>query len=181
MDELHTLHMRIQQGDRLAFQKLFDLLWEPLYIYAQSIVMDEEAAKDLVQEVWIDYWKRCKSIQNIAIDAYLRQAVRYKVYNYLRDQKFNTVQIEVIEDLLTDEIAIDDPATLQENFFTTQSKLNNVLKSLPQRCREIFCLSREEGMTNTEIAIHYGISRRTVENQITFALKKLREVLGIFF
>ena len=100
MDELHTLHMRIQQGDRLAFQKLFDLLWKPLYIYAQSIVMDEEAAKDLVQEVWIDYWKRCKSIQNIAIDAYLRQAVRYKVYNYLRDRKFNTVQIEVIEDLL---------------------------------------------------------------------------------
>lgn len=181
MDELHTLHMRIQQGDRLAFQKLFDLLWKPLYIYAQSIVMDEEAAKDLVQEVWIDYWKRCKSIQNIAIDAYLRQAVRYKVYNYLRDRKFNTVQIEVIEDLLTDEIAIDDPATLQENFFTTPSKLNNVLKSLPQRCREIFCLSREEGMTNTEIAIHYGISKRTVENQITFALKKLREVLGIFF
>ena len=173
MDELHTLHIRIQQGDRLAFQKLFDLLWKPLYIYAQSIVMDEEAAKDLVQEVWIDYWKRCKSIQNIAIDAYLRQAVRYKVYKYLRDRKFNTV--------LTDEIAIDDPATLQENFFTTQSKLNNVLKSLPQRCREIFCLSREEGMTNTEIAIHYGISKRTVENQITFALKKLREVLGMFF
>ena len=171
MDELHTLHMRIQQGDRLAFQKLFDLLWKPLYIYAQSIVMDEEAAKDLVQEVWIDYWKRCKSIQNIAIDAYLRQAVRYKVYNYLRDRKFNTVQIEVI----------DDPATLQENFFTTQSKLNRVLKSLPQRCREIFCLSREEGMTNTEIAIHYRISKRTVENQITFALKKLREVLGMFF
>ena len=108
MDELHTLHMRIQQGDRLAFQKLFDLLWKPLYIYAQSIVMDEEAAKDLVQEVWIDYWKRCKSIQNIAIDAYLRQAVRYKVYNYLRDRKFNTVQIEVIEDLLTDEIVIED-------------------------------------------------------------------------
>ena len=166
MDELHTLHMRIQQGDRLAFQKLFDLLWKPLYIYAQSIVMDEEAAKDLVQEVWIDYW---------------RQAVRYKVYNYLRDRKFNTVQIEVIEDLLTDEIVIDDPATLQENFFTTQSKLNRVLKSLPQRCREIFCLSREEGMTNTEIAIHYGISKRTVENQNTFALKKLREILGMFF
>jgi len=58
--------MRIQQGDRLAFQKLFDLLWKPLYIYAQSVVMDEEAAKDLVQEVWIDYWKRCKKIQNLA-------------------------------------------------------------------------------------------------------------------
>ena len=181
MNEQHLLHTRIQQGDRKAFQKLFDLLWKSLYVYAQSVVMDEEVAKDLVQEVWIDYWKRCKSIQNIDIESYLRKAVRYKVYNYLRGRKFNTVQIEVIEDLLTDEIAIDDPATLQENFFTTQSKLNNVLKSLPQRCREIFCLSREEGMTNTEIAIHYGISKRTVENQITFALKKLREVLGIFF
>jgi RNA polymerase sigma-70 factor len=176
-----SLHQRIQQGDKTAFQELFDRLWKPLYVWAQSVVMDEDAAKDIVQEVWIDYWKRCKNIQNYAIDAYLRQAVRYKVYNYLRDRKFNTIQIEVIQELLSDELAVDEPIELQENLTATQNKLNEVLKGLPKRCKEIFCLSREEGMSNSEIAMHYGISKRTVENQITFALKKLREVLGVFF
>jgi RNA polymerase sigma-70 factor len=176
-----SLHQRIQQGDNTAFQKLFDSLWKPLYVWAQSVVMDEDIAKDIVQEVWIDYWKRCKKIQNLAIDAYLRQAVRYKVYNYLRDRKFNTVQIEVIQELLTDELTVGEPIALQENLTATEGKLHRVLKSLPKRCREIFSLSREEGMSNSDIATHYGISKRTVENQITFALKKLREVLGAFF
>ena len=181
MNEQHLLHTRIQQGDRRAFQKLFDLLWKSLYVYAQSVVMDEEVAKDLVQEVWIDYWKRCKSIQNIDIESYLRKAVRYKVYNYLRDCKFNRVQIEVIEEFLPDELGCEAPLEVEENLASTQQKIDIVLCNLPQRCREIFSLSREEGMTNAEIAIHYGISKRTVENQITFALQKLREVLGMFF
>lgn len=174
--EFSILHQKIQQDDKKAFSKLFDLLWKPLYAFAQSIVMDEDVAKDVVQEVWIDYWNRRKSIENVCIQSYLFKAVRYKVYNYLRDNKLNNTQIEVIQS-----IAIDADITLQHELDSTEQKINAVLKNLPNRCQEIFNLSRNEGMSNDAIASHYGISKRTVENQITLALKKIREtLLGVF-
>lgn len=170
-----SLHQKIQQNDQKAFQELFNLLWKPLFVFATSILMDKDTAKDVVQEVWIDYWNRRKTIENISIEAYLFKAVRYKIYNHLRDCKFNSVQIETIQ-----AIAIDDEVILQESLDNTQTKVHSALKNLPNRCREIFTLSREEGMTNQDIAAHYNISKRTVENQITFALKKIREALLFF-
>lgn len=170
-----ALHQKVQENDVKAFQKLFDLLWERLYVFAHSVLMNEEVAKDIVQEVWIDYWNRRKAIKNICIESYLFRAVRYRAYNYLRDSALNTVQIEVIETLTSESDVI-----LQEDFESTEKKITNILKNLPHRCREIFTLSREEGMSNTDIATYFGISKRTVENQITFALKKIREGLLSF-
>lgn len=169
------LHQQIQKNDIKAFEKLFDLLWSPLYVFARSVIMDEEAAKDIVQEVWIDYWNRRKTIKNICIESYLFRAVRYRAYKHLRNNKFNSIQIEVIESLVA-----DSDTMLQEDFENTKKKINSVLKILPNRCREIFILSREEDMANQDIATHLGISKRTVENQITFALKKIREGLLSF-
>lgn len=174
--EFFTLHQQIQQDDRKAFRRLFDLLWKPLYVFAQSVLMDEFVAKDIVQEVWIDYWNRRKNIENVCIQAYLFKAVRYKIYNHLRNNKLNSVQLEAIQS-----ITVDPEIVLAQDLESTQRKINSTLKKLPLRCREIFNLSRQEGMTNKEIAIHYGISKRTVENQLTFALKKIRETLLSFF
>lgn len=132
-----SLHQKVQENDVKAFQKLFDLLWERLYVFAHSVLMNEEVAKDIVQEVWIDYWNRRKAIKNICVESYLFRAVRYRAYNYLRDSALNTVQIEVIETLTSESDVI-----LQEDFESTEKKITNILKNLPHRCREIFTLSR---------------------------------------
>lgn len=173
--EFATLHQQIQQDDKNAFRKLFNSLWKPLYIFCQSIVMDENVAKDVVQEVWIDYWNRRKVIKNVCIEAFLFKAVRFGAYKHLRDNKLNAFQMEVIES-----ITADSEIVLEQDLESTERKIRLVLKNLPLRCREIYNLSREEGMSNTDIAVYFGISKRTVENQLTFALKKLREALMFF-
>ena len=88
----------INQSDRNAFNSLFEMLWEPMYIYASSLIMDDSIAKDLVQEVWIDYWQRREAVEVENIKSYLFKAIRYKCYNALRDMKFNQTQIEAVFD-----------------------------------------------------------------------------------
>ncbi|MGY5355884.1 RNA polymerase sigma factor [Wenyingzhuangia sp. IMCC45467] len=163
------LAKRIANSDEIAFSSLYNKLWEKLYVFAQSIIMNEVEAKDIIQEVWIDYWKRRKEISTTNIEAFLHQAVRYKVYNTLRDTKLNKVQLEVCN-----ELSIDSVIELNHDLDEVNMRLNYYVNMLPAKCREIFTLSRFEGLDNEEIAKKVGISKRTVENQLSLALKSLR-------
>ena len=170
--QISDLANKVLKSDNGAFNKLFELLWEPLFVFAQSIIMDEDGAKDIVQEVWIDYWNRRRKIENKNIRAYLYQAVRYKVYNHLRSNNLNTIQLSVIN-----ELRMNSKVEEQYNFENTLLLINNSMKNLPARCKEIFILSKIEGINNDEIAKRLGVSKRTVENQISIALKTVREKL----
>ncbi|WP_010135677.1 RNA polymerase sigma factor [Ochrovirga pacifica] len=163
------LAKRITNNDEIAYSTLYSRLWEQLYIFAKSIVMDEAEAKDVIQEVWLDYWRRRKEVSPNNIEAYLHQAVRYKVYNSIRDKKFNQVQLEVCR-----ELTIDSVTELDHDFDETNLRLRHYINNLPTKCREIFTLSRYEGLDNEEIAQKVGTSKRTVENQLSIALKSLR-------
>lgn len=168
--QISDLANKIRNSDDVAFNQLFNLLWEQLFVFAQSIIMDENQAKDIVQDVWIDYWNRRQKIENKNIRAYLYQAVRYKIYNYFRDNSLNTVQLDAIKELRT-------PSLIEEryNLEDTLSLIDYSMKNLPQRCKEIFILSKLEGVSNDEISKRLGISKRTVENQLSIALKIVKE------
>lgn len=86
--DIHLLALQVKEGNQKAFNILFDKLWEPLYRHTQSIIMDEPASKDIIQEIWIDYWNRRALIQTDNIRAHLFKAAKYKAFNYLRDHKF---------------------------------------------------------------------------------------------
>ena len=173
------LAKRIANSDEIAFNSLYNKLWEKLYVFAQSIIMNEAEAKDVIQEVWLDYWKRRKEISTDNIDAFLHKAVRYKVYNTLRDKKFNNVQLEVCS-----ELTVDSSIELNHDVDEVHLRLNYYVNMLPSKCREIFTLSRYEGLDNEEIANKVGISKRTVENQLSIALKVIRnnmeKVISLF-
>jgi len=149
---------------------LYNRLWGKLYAFAQSINMDEVESKDILQDVWLDYWNRRKEISIDHIEAYLHKAVRYKTYNVLRDKKFNKVQLEICN-----ELSIDSVIELNHDLDETNFHLNNYIAKLPSRCREIFTLSRYEELSNEEIADKVGISKRTVENQLSIALNSIRK------
>ena len=89
---IKNLADKVISSDKAAFGKLFELLWEDIYIFAKSLLMDEDVAKDIVQDVWIDYWERREKIKNDDIKAYLFQATRFKIYNYFRDNKLVNVK-----------------------------------------------------------------------------------------
>lgn len=171
---MEKLAKGVKNSDREAFNTLFGLLWEPMYTYAASVLMDNSRAKDLVQEVWIAYWQRREDVDIHHIKPYLYRAIRYQCYNALRDIKFNEIQIEAANTVcITSEIELEEDAT------ELSGRINTILSGLPKRCQEVFRLSRMYNVNNREIAERLNISQRSVENQISLALRKLREDLSI--
>ena len=171
INDFNLLAAQVKDGSPLAYKKLFDALWEPLFRHTQCIVMDEHEAKDILQEIWIDYWNRRITISPINIRAYLFQAAKYKSLNYLRNTKFSKVHVEALDQYLQeDEFSIE----FLEKDKLLGKILEDAINNLPERCKAIFKMSRMEGYSNDEIAQSLNISKRSVENQISIALKKVR-------
>jgi len=163
----------IKGSDRNAFNALFEMLWQPMYAYAASLLTDKDLAEDLVQEVWIDYWQRRGKVEIHNIKSYLYRAIRYKCYNSLRDRKFNKIQIEAAHG-----VGVTPEMELQEDVMELNRCIDLALSGLPNRCRQVFILSRVNQVCNKEIAKRLNISQRSVENQLSFALRRLRKELS---
>lgn len=167
---------QIKGSDEKAFQNLFELLWDPMYTYAFSLLEDETLAKDMVQEVWIGFWERRKTIENTNIKAYLYKAVRYRVLKELRDSKLKSTHLEVLDTIYIDDSIEEESLDPEE----TKMLLDNKLSILPKKCKEVFKLSKLQGLKNKEIAVELGISENTVENHISKAFKLLKTGKSFF-
>lgn len=172
MVTIEDLVIRIKKSDRKAFNELFELLWEPIYAYACSILMDKSLAKDMVQDVWMDLWQRRNDVEIHHVKAYFYKAIRYRCYNHLRGSKLNKTQLNA-----ADAIQIASETEQNEDAVELYSRVEHIISGLPQRCQEIFRLSRINNLENKEIAQKLDISQRSVENQISFALRSLRKQL----
>lgn len=169
------LFERIQSGDEVAFQELFTKYWELLYRIAFKILRDESMAEDMVQDVFISVWERRKQILNTNIKAYLSQSVKFQVFKQLKKSQLQQVHVDAIESIA---LISNETSESKVNIKELTKEIDGVLGGLPNRCREIFYLSRNEQLTNKEIASRLGISIRTVETQISIALKHLRNSLS---
>lgn len=139
-------------------------------------VRDEQIAEEIVQEVFINIWERRESLTiTTSIKSYLFTAIRNRSFNYLKLQlpkEQKKVDLDGVgfmeEDSREQEMIMDE----------LKEYVHSAIESLPNKCRIIFNLSRNAGMTYKEIAEELDISVKTVENQIGLALKKLRENLN---
>lgn len=164
---------RVKSSDHEAFALLYDRLWESMYVKAFSILRHESQAKDIVQEVWISVWERRHKIENNNIEGFLLNAVRFKVYNLFRDSKSKRVLLEEFREyynLNRNINNVEEFVSLNE----TMTIIQNSIEVLPNKCREVFELSRFHGLKNKEIAQKMDISQRTVETHISNALKSLK-------
>lgn len=165
-----------KRGNQKAFRKLFELFWEPMFVKANSIVMDENIAKDIVQDIWLNLWQKKSDYEIKNFEAYIFKSVSYGSFKHLRDNKFNTIQLQVIESL---ELIATSDIENQHSLDETKLVIEKSLLSLPPRCQQIFRLSRMEEASNDEIATRLGISKRSVENQMSIALKSIRQNLTL--
>lgn len=160
----------LKEDKETAFNEIFFRYWEKLFVSADKLLNDEDAAKDVVQNVFIKLWKNRSEIEITNLFAYLFQATKYQVISQLRRGKFSEWHEAKLE-MLTAE---NDAAEIINSNELRQTILST-LEKVPARCREIFCLSRFNCLSNKEIANEMDISIRTVETQISKALKFLRE------
>lgn len=135
------------------------------------MIGDGSTAEDIAQEVFVQVWKKRESLNvNISLKGYLRRAAVNRTLNHLRSKK---VEFEQEEAIL--HVPDREPTTQKELEAKDLKKLiDKSINSLPERCRIIFGLSRFEELSYREISESLGISVKTVENQMSKALKIIR-------
>lgn len=140
-----------------------------MFLLAVKSVNDEEDAKEIVQEVFKSLWERKQSLQLQDADRYLLRAVKLRSLEYLRNRVNKQKHHKVI---LQNELDY-----YEDNYIHYQelkNELNAAVESLPNQCRNVFKMSRDEGMTNKEIATNLFITERAVEYQISKALSVIK-------
>lgn len=176
--DLQQLGQAVRQSDRKAFKTLFEAMRDALYRYAVLLVRDSDAAYDIVQEVFIKLWDVRHTLDaHKSLKSLLFQMTRNRSLNYIRDhQQRRTDWEDVPEALLVDDYDVEADIDLN----ALQSNLNQWIRALPGRRKEVFMLSRYDGLSHEEIANVLEISPRTVNNHLGFALHELRQKVLAF-
>jgi len=160
---------QLSQGQSAGLEKLFKKYYRFLTNIAFYITKNKAVAEDITQELFAKLWEQRERLEQVEHPkAYLSTAIRNSAMNYLQSQK--TAQSQLGDYLQIQQEYYQD--TLQE--WEVANQIAASLEKLPPRCRLIFSLNRFEGLTNEEIADYLGLSKRTVETQISKALKILR-------
>lgn len=162
----------IRNDDGLAFDVLFNRYWARLYKIAFRQLHDEAASLEIVHDVFVSLWNRRKELEINLFPNFLLTAVRYQLYSRLKSPKLSLVYKADFSE--NDHSSESNSGDMRFRDFELQHELDVYLNQLPKRCHEIFQLSRIEHMSNKDIAERLGVSKKTVENQLTVALKHLR-------
>ncbi len=158
--------------DQESFKILFKSQFKVLCFFAVKYVRDYEASREIVQDVFLKLWEKRKDIDpEKSLKSYLGTAVRNRCINYLRDNKKFNHDLQYMEELPVN-ISVAPSDKLLES--EIRVRIMEATAELPDKCREIFILSRNEQLKYQEIADHLGISVKTVETQMSKALQHMR-------
>lgn len=163
--------------DGKAFESLFYLLNTPLIKFSMMYVHQKEAAEEIVSDVFVKCWINRKSLTDVYnMDTYLFVAVKNQSLNYIK--KYSHIHLIQIED--TNEVKFIKTFNPQEVLEKKELlfKMEQSIEALPQQCRIIFRLVKEDGIKYKEVAEILNISPRTVQTQLFRAMRKLSLVLS---
>lgn len=167
----HDLFLRLKSGDVSSLKVLFNRLYSPLCVYAYQFIQNSESAEEIVQDTFVKIWETRDEINVIqSFKSYLFTTVKNKCINYVEHEKIKNKYANQI-------IANQNFDINPDDFFIEPDLLEKIEKSinsLPPKRKEIFKLSRESGLKYKEIAAKLDISVKTVEAQMSLAIKQLR-------
>ncbi|MFZ4521977.1 MAG: RNA polymerase sigma-70 factor [Bacteroidales bacterium] len=160
------------QFDEHALESLFREHFTGLCQFAAGYVKDDEVAREIVQDSFVILWEKRQTLDlSKSVKSYLSTAVRNKCLNYLRDHKKFSSDLLALENLST-ETGYELADKLVESDILHQ--IEHAINELPEKCREIFQLSRIRNLKYQQIADHLQISVKTVESQMSKALQHMR-------
>ena len=162
----------IQEGDKLAFKHLFETYFTPLCRFMHLYVKETTIVEELALDIFTYVWENRQTLQiQISLKAYIFQAAKNKCLNVLRQKKLTVSLDDTQQDIPeNDEMSLET-----EELFNL---IQEAVMALPDKCKEVFNLSRTENLTNQEVAAQLNISEKTVEGHITNALKRIKAFLG---
>jgi len=169
---------QVKKSDMTAFRQLFEQYQPILFRHVLFQVGDNDVAHDIVQQTFISVWEHRSSLKpNLSFLAYIFRISRNLIYDSIKHHKVRERTNAFLPQLTKSEI--DDPEeAAQLNFIREQIEMI-INTKFPAKCREIFLLSRFEGKSNREIAESLHLSVRTVEHQISYALRLIRKKMKL--
>ena len=165
----------LRSGRESAYDLLFKDYYRPLSVFAVKYVSDLDLAREIVQNLFIHlYENRSSLVITTSLESYLYQSVRNRCLNQIKHSK---TQKEHLENYGSNQQGSEDlEAIIRAN--ELEHAIYKIVDSLPAQRKNVFIMSRVNGLSNSEIAGKLNISKRTVETHISHALKFLREKLG---
>lgn len=173
------LAMAWSRGERSAFSIIYNTYWNPLLAIAYRLTQDKEQSEEIVQEVFISLWRRRNEVDIVSLPNYLATAVKFATFKAIhRTRRHQELMHQSVPEsqLQLDEEAVD--AKFLKEY------LDGIVETMPEKCRLVFRMSREDQKTNKEISGELEISEKAVEAHITKALKILKVSLrkvGLIF
>lgn len=172
-----------------SFTQLYSVYFARMIRFSQTYIINEEDSENIVQDIFLYLWEHPEAFHAINNpDAFLFTLVKNRCLNHIkqslnnRKQPLENIEKQELEMNLYSLQQFDEMAMSPAEI---DSLLNEAINKLPERCREIFFLSRMEGLKHKEIANRLNISSSTVENQIVIALQKLKielkDYMPLFF
>ncbi len=166
---------RLKKDDKSAVDELFSYYYPRLYHFSKSILKIENDIDDILQEVFVKIWLNRQKINNVeTFNSYIFTITKNEVLNLirsnLRDQTFK-------DELFLRSVAEEYQTQNLVEFNEIETRINQIVASLPEKRQQVFILSRMEGLSNKEIALQLNISEKTVEDHITHAIKYIKSSL----
>lgn len=166
------LYRKIQKGSKLAFDELFRKYYSVLCKFVYLYLQDSDSCQEVVQDAFVGLWNDASKKEIDNIKSYLYTAVKNKALNIIEADKRHNKLLQ--ENYLPEQEDDAEEEMLQEIKPVILQKVNE----LPEKCKEIFMLTKFEGLSYDEVAEYLNISKKTIENQMGIALKKLRVSLA---
>jgi RNA polymerase sigma-70 factor (ECF subfamily) len=169
---------QIKSGDQKALELLFSIYFPRLNDFARNVVKDDVISQDIVQDVFVNVWEKRADIEIINLEAFLFRLVRNRCIDYIKHLKVVNNRMQEIqisskyEELYRIDFIGNEPYVLIEQ--ELKQKIEKTIQSLPDRCREVFILSRINGLKNKEIAEKLNINIKNVERHLSRAMQSFR-------
>ncbi|HYG40407.1 MAG TPA: RNA polymerase sigma-70 factor [Cytophagales bacterium] len=166
------LFILLKQGDKRAFDQIYDRFWKRLFLTAYKRIKSLEDSKDLVQDLFASLWLKRETIEiRQTVAAYLFTAIKYKVINYIESHIVRENYLKVLKKTVED---YDNSTNEKIYSHDLQNCIDQGINTLSPKVKEVFELSRNENLSIKEIASKLNVSDQTVKNQISKALKTLK-------
>ncbi len=165
----------LKAGDQAALKQLFDLYFTDLVRFSARMVVNAGVAEEIVEDVYIRIWQTRNEMRlRDSFKSYLFASVKNRSINYLKSSygKMRFEELESASDLMS-----GSGQDLELEGKELGECIQKAIENLPPGCRIVFNLSRNAGLTTTEISEKLGISKKTVQAQIAIAIRKIREQL----
>jgi len=172
----HELIVLLKEKPEAGVTVVYDRYWKLLLDSAFRRLKDEQDAQEIVQELFIGlYTRRHTLVLNSSLEAYLRNALKYRVLNHFRHQ---TTRERYAQIMATQPTYSESEVEMRIEEAELNYRLKLATEQLPPKCREVFVLSKIEHMSNAKIAAQLGISVSTVEKHLSRGMELMRKHLG---